>query len=618
MPARPTDKRGIGRGVDPRPSTVECLLLFSPQFVPVAPPAGIAYLASRLRHLGLTFRCEDLNAQLYDYLLSRPLLDGLAVIGGLRAASLEGTASEETARLASRARDCASGIENAKAQFRRKETFLDARRFSEVLGVVEETLEVVSTLQNPGFLSLATGELGANSSSDDIIAAAQTEDDLIIRFLEARLRAYLAESHPTVVGISSADNIELGILTAALVRKIDPDATIVLGGPAATAMREVFVTHPEYFDVIDAMVVFDGELALPAIIEAVSDRRRDFSNVPNLIFRRGTNDEVVTTMPREFPLDEVLPPDYSGLDLELYLSPGPIIPVEIGRGCYWNGGEFCNRPVALTHPVAGARYKDVDQVTDELSFLADIHDSDHFYIVDDAVAPKVLSELAEKLVQSGLHINWMALSRFEEPLGDPDTMRMLRRSGCAKLGFGLESATPRVLQSMNKGITVGTAERVIKASHEAGVPLHIWSITGFPTETYDEAHQTMGFLEAMLPYLDKPGFSFQFTEFILEHFSTMNSCPERFSITDRQKSPKRFCSSYESIQQTGVETWPSSPEKVVEKFTQHIKSRVSTPELVTSQYIVGFILGMFFSTQGRESHVKKSWTANQASAESCQ
>ena len=541
----------------------------------------------------MTVRCEDLNAQLYDHLLSRQFLTGLAVIGELKAATLAEEASEKIARLASKARRCASAIEDAKAQLKQKGTYLDAERFSEALFVVEESLKVVSILQYPGSLTLATGELGGTSERADIVATAQAQDDLIIRFLKDRLNSVLAGYYPKVVGISSADNLEFAILIAALIRKINPGLVVILGGPAVTAMRDILVAHPEYFDLFDAMVVFDGELALPAIIEAVNDGRRDFGQVPNLVFQHRTSGEVVTTRIQGFPLEEILPPDYSGLDLDLYLSPGPIIPVEMGRGCYWNRCQFCNRPEALTHPAAGARIKDVDQVVDEFSYLAGAHSSDHFYIVDDAVAPSVLEKLSEELIGRGLHVSWMALSRFEQPLGNPDTMRLLRRSGCAKLGLGLESAAPNILRLMNKGVTPGTAERVIRASHEAGVPLHIWAMIGFPTETYDEARQTMRFLEKMLPFLDKPGFSIQFTEFMLEYFSPMNCFPERFGITERQSNPRRFCSSYTSIQQPGVATWPSRPEQIVEDFTERIKAQVSRPALVTSEYIVGFILGMF-------------------------
>jgi hypothetical protein len=62
----------------------------------------------------------------------------------------------------------------------------------------------------------------------------------------------------------------------------------------------------------------------------------------------------------------------------------------------------------------------------------------------------------------------------------------LRTSGCIAVSGGLEVASDRLLELIQKGITVAQVARVSKHFTEAGIMVHAYLMYGFPTQTEQE------------------------------------------------------------------------------------------------------------------------------------
>src|SRR5690606_30787611 len=67
-------------------------------------------------------------------------------------------------------------------------------------------------------------------------------------------------------------------------------------------------------------------------------------------------------------------------------------------------------------------------------------------------------------------------------------------SGCRKLLFGFETATPRLLKLMKKGQSLKSTVDVATNCANAGISVTFYAMVGFPTETRAEARATLGFL----------------------------------------------------------------------------------------------------------------------------
>jgi radical SAM superfamily enzyme YgiQ (UPF0313 family) len=73
----------------------------------------------------------------------------------------------------------------------------------------------------------------------------------------------------------------------------------------------------------------------------------------------------------------------------------------------------------------------------------------------------------------------------------------MRRAGCALLRFGIESATPRVIQQLKKGGVSSSwrtvTEQTVRAAYSEGIPTLGLFIIGNPTETEGEILETLRF-----------------------------------------------------------------------------------------------------------------------------
>ena len=108
-----------------------------------------------------------------------------------------------------------------------------------------------------------------------------------------------------------------------------------------------------------------------------------------------------------------------------------------------------------------------------------------FHMVDEAAPPRLMRDLALGILERDMAITWWGNIRFESTF-TPDLCRLLAASGLIAVTGGLEVASDRLLQLMDKGITVEQAAQAAAAFQEAGVMVHAYLMYGFPTQTEQE------------------------------------------------------------------------------------------------------------------------------------
>jgi radical SAM superfamily enzyme YgiQ (UPF0313 family) len=128
-------------------------------------------------------------------------------------------------------------------------------------------------------------------------------------------------------------------------------------------------------------------------------------------------------------------------------------------------------------------------------------------------------------------------TRFDERLSDVAAARALRRAGLTDLYVGLESASPRVLELMQKGTDLALASGNLHTLHAAGVAVHLSCILGFPTETAVEVRKTLAFLQDHRAVLDARPVVFPFT---LDPGTPMAQAPAAWAITSRHPTQDAF------------------------------------------------------------------------------
>ena len=73
----------------------------------------------------------------------------------------------------------------------------------------------------------------------------------------------------------------------------------------------------------------------------------------------------------------------------------------------------------------------------------------------------------------------------------------MAKAGCIAVTGGLECANDRLLKLMNKGITLASAEKVLKALKAAKIFVHAYLMYDFPTETKAEQREAERYVKGL-------------------------------------------------------------------------------------------------------------------------
>jgi radical SAM superfamily enzyme YgiQ (UPF0313 family) len=331
----------------------------------------------------------------------------------------------------------------------------------------------------------------------------------------------------SVVGISAnyPEQLFFSLLAAQhLKKRLGSSAIIVMGGAQVTKHIDYLKTDPRIFDVVDFFVVDDGEEALRRL--CLTEEGTRLRDIPNLYFKAEDGSKSFIFSGQYFRLepDHFLTPDFSGFDPNNYEDLAPLI---ITKGCYWNKCVFCTfRHGHGLHFCAGSK----DKALSLLKGMVDSYGVREFFFVDDALPPPFMDGLAGVLLRDGTRIAWSANIILDKAFSDPAFCRRLKESGLERVNIGLEAVSRRVLGLMNKfhkDLDEEEIVAILKALKDAGIKIQLNIIFGFPTETLDEARQTVVFLVKNVDLFDHAPMQ----PFSLEDHTQVAENPAKFGIT---------------------------------------------------------------------------------------
>jgi len=393
-----------------------------------------------------------------------------------------------------------------------------------------------------------------SGSSRAIDAAAMDEEEN--PFLEHYRRVSLPRlkaAGAAVVGLSvSSVNQSIGALTLArLIKEELPETLVVVGGNTFNRFIGQLRENSLLYRWVDGYVVGEGETALLRLAEAMGGDR-NLEQVPNLFWRRDWQ-EPAAELPEPGMIQEnprapaedlsALPiPDFDGLPMDRYFSPLPVLPLETSRGCPWARCAFCSLETSRGCPWARCafcshfklgesfRYRKPDVVLEDIRVLQEKYGSSHIVLVDNSIPVRSLREISRGLIERKLKINWTCYTRYSKSF-TPEFCGQLAESGCRAIWYGLESASQRVLERMDKGTTVDVARQVTQNCLDAGIAVDLFCMVGFPGETAEEALETLAFLLEFKEKIVELNCLFSLEPFALDSCSKVGTAPEEYGVT---------------------------------------------------------------------------------------
>ncbi len=515
---------------------MKVFLVFPPQWTPAMPHLALPVLTAYLRGHGVQVIQRDLNLETYEAVLSRAYLEQAferlrAGVKSMRRSDLP----EKTRWALERGPGLAGQVEHAKTIFR-SPAFYDGDESLEAFSVIAQALELASQPFAPAQLDLLhyVPAFPVDSSRSLLHGVHDPQHNMFLDLFRNLVLPDIKREQPDILGISipTTGQFLSGLTLAYLVKQSGLQCHVTVGGPHISMLREQLPRLPALFSLIDSAIVFDGELPLLRLAEAIASDG-DLHKVPNLIYQKG--DEIcvngVGESQQTTTRGAARMPDFDGLPLSRYLAPELVLPLMSAHGCYHGLCGFCN----VGYGGGKAFYPlPVDLLLDQIAALEQKYNVHHIFFADEAIPPRTLRLLSSKLAERGSPVNWCGCARFESVLSK-DLLETVSNGGGRMLLFGLETASDRLIEHMVKGTRRETMSRVLKESAQAGIWNHTFFFFGFPTEAMEDAQDTVNFIYAHQASIHSaaPGV------FVLERYSPAYLEPARYGIRRLIEAPDR-------------------------------------------------------------------------------
>lgn len=371
---------------------------------------------------------------------------------------------------------------------------------------IDDLADVIREGIDPNYgMSRYAEKLSASAPSfDGIEKNLNAPKSLPMQALIHQVNQFLKLHNPGVLALTAPfpGNVLSAFLIAKTAKEFNPKiATLLGGGYANTELRDL--KEPRVFKYFDFICLDDGERPLECVLEYLQGKRKKEELLRTHVLGSAAPAAdsakyvqwISSTKEHDVPFKKSGTPNYAGLNLGNYLSLHEMLnpmhrmwsdgrwnKLTLAHGCYWKKCNFCD----VTLDYIG-RY---DSAGAELclSRMCEIREqtgTQGFHFVDEAAPPALLKALSTLIVEKSEIFTWWGNIRFEKAF-QPELCELMARAGCVAVSGGLEVASDRLLELMNKGVSVEQVARVTKSFSEQGILVHAYLMYGFPTQTVQE------------------------------------------------------------------------------------------------------------------------------------
>jgi anaerobic magnesium-protoporphyrin IX monomethyl ester cyclase len=318
---------------------------------------------------------------------------------------------------------------------------------------------------------------------------------------EFRFEDKLQEIQPDLValGIHSTIVLPLAHKLAHQVKLWNPNTVVLAGGVFASSCPRICLGG----EGIDYVLQGEVDESLFLLINCMQQERE--LAVPGLITKNPDGNGILHIAPPSYPDLNKLPRiPQEGFDVSAYSLIDPLIStsdktlnISSGRGCPHSCAYCCysvvgNRRRRLRAPIL---------LAEDLRSLAAEYGIRQFNFVDDSFlcAIERTKVFCERILDSGFL--WRCQSRTDDFKRSSlsDIVRLLRKSGCRLVSFGIESGDPEVLKRVNKPLDLEWAKLVCHTLMTAGISVRVYVMLGLPYQTLESVEKTKRFLREVDP-----------------------------------------------------------------------------------------------------------------------
>lgn len=473
---------------------MKVLLIYPPDRALPVPYSSLPTLAPCLKRAGHEVVLRDVNLDVFLSLMNKETLLRYAQIRMERLRELESKAflnaseTEEYKTLCFVLSVPKHFLENASfaiRTLRSKDEFYKPRLYNQAMDIIRGCMRFYYS-ENP----LPSAE--ASHLIDRLFHhLSASRLDPITDLYRSHFVSEILRVKPDLIGISIPFMVTYfeAMKLVKCLREQAPEARIVVGGTLIDSFADPMATDPRLYTLFDYAMVGEADESLCQLASTL-ENGGDLASVPNLYYQAPDGGIKFNGKKAVEDLNALPGPDFTGMPLNRYPYPEPVVSFQTSRGCYYGACTFCSLSFRDNF-----RARDARRVVEDMANIQKTTGVQNFLLWDSLSPPRTLKLIAREIKERGCDFNWFAETKFEKVFTKPDFIKTLGEGGCRFLHFGLESANTRVLDLINKGNDMADVETILGNAREAGVFTSLSWFIGFPTETQTEAVQTYKFVE---------------------------------------------------------------------------------------------------------------------------
>jgi anaerobic magnesium-protoporphyrin IX monomethyl ester cyclase len=267
-------------------------------------------------------------------------------------------------------------------------------------------------------------------------------------------------------------------------------STVILGGPESANHSTEYLSAGA-----DVIVVGEGESTLTEVMAALpSMGPHDLTGVRGIIFKNSAGETVHTPERTKISdLDSLPLPDREAIDHQKYLDAwrthhgASSINLITARGCPYKC-TWCSHAVyGYSH-----RRRSPENVAAEVAWIADRYSPDQLWYADDVftISHPWLQGYKAALDKRGLHLPFETITRADR-LQSEEAVKVLRNLGCYRIWIGSESGSQRILDAMQRGVSVEQVRRAVKLAQKHGIQVGMFLMWGYEGEEIEDIAATV-------------------------------------------------------------------------------------------------------------------------------
>lgn len=312
--------------------------------------------------------------------------------------------------------------------------------------------------------------------------------DVFIEDLDKNIVQKITKSKPDIIGFTCITGEHQWVHRRILeIKKIMPDAIVVVGGPHPTYFPEMIQTSG-----IDVICRGDGEKSILELINRIKDKKPINDILGLWVKERGTIQRNAMASLVE-DMDTLPFADRTIYDKYDFFKKETELPICVSRGCPYNC-TFCYNAIKrdLYKGQKMVRIRSVDNIISEIKILLKKYPNTKSIIFNDdnfGIDLKWFDEFCEKYKM----INGLPFfASIRADFINEERVKKLKNANCFCLSIGVESGDPELRKYiLHKSITDEVCLNAAKIMRKYGIKIRTSNMVFLPEETIEKAFSTV-------------------------------------------------------------------------------------------------------------------------------